>query len=1332
MKNQPIIILLAGFFCGVNLLSQSVDHRIRKEIFSSSSITAKLDNQALDQSSSPLMMFSGDEKKSPSEGTSDPRAAANRDGATRGASENTAVPRQAARGTTVGFSEKDDTNQYLEDAICDNIYTACLARVAAMTLGKIPALAGSSVEENIRIEWEAAKANATSDVSALTRELDNARHDTKRMSASEIASMNDLRLLAEKLAEARLETANATLRAISVKQSSFSPAAEEALVAAQEKEQLAAVAYKEAENDAVTTAFSIAQGSWSSFTEATQQYNRHKDLKHAEAVSTSTLQVSKTAQELENLIKSASPNIAKALSHARTAVEKAKNTTTIPGWEMTVADTVKKANEIARVALNDPNASWKEVAAWITEKTEGVAGFAKTVRAATDYVLLATQDREEKRKAAEAAAALRTSKKIVSSSKAPNVTVVIQERSNLTQEKAALEKREADLKVKKQALALKARELAAKSAELTQQRKAVQAALEAALKEASSASAAKVRELEERLAALTLQEAALTQERAVLDKQATELQTTAADLDKTKKELDYRAVALELETQELSAAREKAAEEAAAQKVALAQEKQQLSEKENALKAAQEEIDEQEQRLDREKFELSQEKKALEKRLKSGKTLSVEEQKKWDKQRETLAIREEELNVTEATWHQKISKHEIQCIALDQTKAALTERGTALSALEKMLSDEHTSLAQEKINLAKLLEEKTTTHAEIEARLVAREEEIAQWHAQKQELLAQQLHTLQEREEAIVQQQAALQAQEIDLKNKEQLRMKAEQALNQDKIDFEAEKQSHKETQAKMQADMKAVLASREHALEEEKRVLVQKLAAIQSQEEPIAAQQEALLKQEAALKIKEAARTEEEARLIQEREIQEKVRAEAEASLTIQQKALAQKKEEAMTMAMTTESAFTSAETAQTEVAWIQARDLAHAVEDRWNEVMEAQQNFFTALRMFNAAATFDEGIINLTSEIEQTKSQKEFWALKVTLADAEAAVISTKATSPSDLVAHGKVAFTKVRSVWAFFSRAIKIFNDNPSEDNLSVAVAAAHLAKNAAHQSMSSYYTEVGPCHANHGVGNAAASAANYAIRAANTAASTIADVISSVSHTSYYAAMTTGTIWEEVGRWATSAAQEAADFAKAVESFRSGRQNSTQAEKAALALREQVLAQAQEVLEAQITAAMLTRKEASIDETFREAEVIGLKRDAAWSQAVYANASCGIWGTPDASILAAHSAAEKALAAAEETAITHYKNYALAEALEMAKTQNPRAEAAWALRITEAEKAIIATEEAQQAAARNATARFQSNQSLLDIMGVVAPFTRAAARAVGIAKADKAAFEAAWPK
>src|SRR3990167_4002358 len=163
------------------------------------------------------------------------------------------VPGQRAVGTTAPVvanetGEENSTNQFLEDEICNNIYQSCLAKVALMSFEDRKTAEGIAQEKE---EWEAAKDMATEDKErcerALTKATKAAAEAQKQFdSANAIVHGKayadkayykwQVADLAEKLAEARVETARATLNALKFRNTAQRVKAEAQLVEAIEME----------------------------------------------------------------------------------------------------------------------------------------------------------------------------------------------------------------------------------------------------------------------------------------------------------------------------------------------------------------------------------------------------------------------------------------------------------------------------------------------------------------------------------------------------------------------------------------------------------------------------------------------------------------------------------------------------------------------------------------------------------------------------------------------------------------------------------------------------------------------------------------------------------------------------------------------------------------------------------------------------------------------------------------------------------------------------------------------------------------------------------------
>src|SRR3990167_9384225 len=144
--------------------------------------------------------------------------------------------------------EENTTNQFLEDEICNNIYQSCLAKVALMSLEDRKTAEGIAQEKE---EWEAAKdmaaedkedceralAKATKAAAEAQKQFDSANAIVHGKAYADMAYYKwQVADLAEKLAEARVETARATLNALKFRNTAQRVKAEAQLVEAIEME----------------------------------------------------------------------------------------------------------------------------------------------------------------------------------------------------------------------------------------------------------------------------------------------------------------------------------------------------------------------------------------------------------------------------------------------------------------------------------------------------------------------------------------------------------------------------------------------------------------------------------------------------------------------------------------------------------------------------------------------------------------------------------------------------------------------------------------------------------------------------------------------------------------------------------------------------------------------------------------------------------------------------------------------------------------------------------------------------------------------------------------
>ncbi|HLB32716.1 MAG TPA: hypothetical protein VJK54_00615 [Chthoniobacterales bacterium] len=160
----------------------------------------------------------------------------------------TSIPNEVA--------EENSTNTFLEDEICNNIYTSCLAKVAAMSQNRGLVVGGSSEAalQEAR-EWEAAKDLAEIDLDQCKSVYDKAKREADESKGSADYSVKKL---AEALADARVGTARSVLKAIKAGNTTYRASAEAELASAQQNELNAVLAYNRAKEQAEITKWTVA------------------------------------------------------------------------------------------------------------------------------------------------------------------------------------------------------------------------------------------------------------------------------------------------------------------------------------------------------------------------------------------------------------------------------------------------------------------------------------------------------------------------------------------------------------------------------------------------------------------------------------------------------------------------------------------------------------------------------------------------------------------------------------------------------------------------------------------------------------------------------------------------------------------------------------------------------------------------------------------------------------------------------------------------------------------------------------------------------------------
>ncbi|HLB33439.1 MAG: hypothetical protein A3F67_05880 [Verrucomicrobia bacterium RIFCSPHIGHO2_12_FULL_41_10] len=144
----------------------------------------------------------------------------------------------------VDISEELSTNEYLTKEICDNIYAVCLAKVATLTQQERQlAEVGLTLTQAEVREWEAAKAAAEYELKKAEINFNRAQRELDEATPIDYK----IKSLLRDLAEAKVQTACAVLKAIKVKNSSYSAVAEAELAEALNVEKKASEAVEDAE-----------------------------------------------------------------------------------------------------------------------------------------------------------------------------------------------------------------------------------------------------------------------------------------------------------------------------------------------------------------------------------------------------------------------------------------------------------------------------------------------------------------------------------------------------------------------------------------------------------------------------------------------------------------------------------------------------------------------------------------------------------------------------------------------------------------------------------------------------------------------------------------------------------------------------------------------------------------------------------------------------------------------------------------------------------------------------------------------------------------------------
>ncbi|HLB32970.1 MAG: hypothetical protein A3F67_09985 [Verrucomicrobia bacterium RIFCSPHIGHO2_12_FULL_41_10] len=296
--------------------------------------------------------------------------------------------------------ESERVSDYLNKEICDNIYAACLAKVAALTLEARNTAQGTlNIVQEEAQEWAIAEKIAITDKEKAMRDLQKAKETTEEARKVAVAAeqavkaaqntaskadktnaamardhltyeknheayaMSNLQAkeLAEKLTEAKVDTAFAVLKAIQVRNSKHSTAAEAELMAAKEAE-----AYAE---ERAFAAANIAKEK-ASFTTTTIQITEEASR---QAVAASKAEMEKLRIETANAVAAiqAKEETVRIAEEKSRAAELAKSKTEVASKAELERLRIETANAVA--AIQD-----KEEAVRIAEEKSRAAELAKS------------------------------------------------------------------------------------------------------------------------------------------------------------------------------------------------------------------------------------------------------------------------------------------------------------------------------------------------------------------------------------------------------------------------------------------------------------------------------------------------------------------------------------------------------------------------------------------------------------------------------------------------------------------------------------------------------------------------------------------------------------------------------------------------------------------------------------------------------------------------------------------------------------------------------------------------------------------------------------------
>ncbi|HLB33816.1 MAG TPA: hypothetical protein VJK54_06230, partial [Chthoniobacterales bacterium] len=293
--------------------------------------------------------------------------------------------------------EVQSASTYLKKEICNNIYEECVAKVASMSLNRSRFI-GGELEEDVQEAkaWAAAETEATFNVEKAERNLEIARRETEEAGKNNptTSAVHEVKRLAEKFAEAKVEMAYATRHAIEVRNSAQSEAAEAKIAKAKTAEISASIGLQKALKTlraekitdggsayaaAIVATFSAADALWQEGDQkTTESYNKNATDVERNAAKSAAQAVYNKAKIEENAAREVYKNAVMAEVNEVVSIggEASKEE-----WDARVA----ALEQEARSARVQAETTKKQKDKRIAERTEAIAAANRAARDAAEW-----------------------------------------------------------------------------------------------------------------------------------------------------------------------------------------------------------------------------------------------------------------------------------------------------------------------------------------------------------------------------------------------------------------------------------------------------------------------------------------------------------------------------------------------------------------------------------------------------------------------------------------------------------------------------------------------------------------------------------------------------------------------------------------------------------------------------------------------------------------------------------------------------------------------------------------------------------------------------------